>query len=131
MTAKDQLLFDLFTTALEGGIGYWSECEAYHWMIGPPADDVERPSEPDLAGFYARIREIDYDLDMEIPRTINRDVMLRGFSRASTPPWRDRINWSSGEKPPLIIDGDTDWDFDAGDADCIVQLGLFGEVIYG
>jgi hypothetical protein len=25
----------------------------------------------------------------------------------------------------------SDWDYDAGDADVIVQLALFGEVIYG
>jgi hypothetical protein len=27
--------------------------------------------------------------------------------------------------------GDDDLDFDALDADCIVQAGLFGEVVYG
>jgi hypothetical protein len=127
MTPKNQLLFDLFTTALEGGIGYWSECDDYKWEAA--VNDRRELVAADA--YHAKIREIDYDADRETPYTINHEVMRVGFSRATTPPWRDRIGWSSGEKPPLVVTDDTDWDFDAGDADCIVQLGLFNDVRYG
>lgn len=133
-TAYDQFLLDVFCTALEGGIGYWSECSAYHWMIGPPADDIERPSLQDHAGFYADIVEL-YELtnpdddDSGTRHRINRVVMADGLRRAATV-WRDQLRWST-EPPPLVVTDDTDWDFDAGDADMIVQLGLFGEVRYG
>ena len=127
---RDKLLHYLFTTALEGGIVYWSQCSRYHWMIGPPAHDVERPSEEDWRGFYAEIVEVG-DGDDEEPHRIDRSVVSRGLRLAAMEPWRNKIRWSSGEKPPLVVTDDTDWDFDAGDADMIVQLGLFGEVVYG
>lgn len=127
-TAYDQLMLDLFTTALEGGIGYWSECSAYHWMIGPPSDDVTRPSVSDFNDFYADI--IEYEPDGDGRHRIDRRTMRRGYDLARGD-WRDKIRWSSGEPPPWVVHDDTDWDFDAGDADCIVQLGLFGQVVYG
>jgi hypothetical protein len=56
-------------------------------------------------------------------------VINRGYTLASTT-WRDRLSWSMS-KPPFAIFDETDWDFDAFDADMIVQLGLFGDVLYG
>ena len=32
-TPRDQALNDVFTTALEGGIGYWSTCSVYRWGV--------------------------------------------------------------------------------------------------
>ncbi len=115
MSAYDNLLHALFTTALEGGIGYWSECEKYHWSTD--GGDTE-----DLRGFYAIIVEAG-DGDGDVKRLINRQVMAHGYKLA-TGEWRDRVQWSSGENPPRVVTDETDWDFDAGDADIIVQLGL-------
>lgn len=109
----------LFTTALEGGIGYWSECEDYRWSDGNGNDDYK--------DFLAVI--VDVEDDNEMGYFIDRRVISRGYKLAATE-FRDKINWST-EPPPLVITDDTDWDYDAGDADCIVQLGLFGKVIYG
>ena len=41
---RKQFLFDVFVTALEGGIGYWSVAEEYHWK-----KDGE-----DLDGFFRK-----------------------------------------------------------------------------
>jgi hypothetical protein len=129
VSALDQLLFDLFVTALEGGINYWSSCQEYHWIkeshkdrttFGPGAGE-------DTTGFNALIAE--EDGDDQVPHTIDRKVMAKGY-RLATTTWRDRLAWSTG-KPPLVVGPDTDWDFDAGDADMIVQLGLFEDVRYG
>ena len=117
-TERDQLFLDIFTTALEGGIGYWSWCDEYHWSNEDGTDDVR--------GFFALIQESEEDGKS---LRIDRSVIAKGYRLASVGEWRDRINWSS-EKPPLVPDEDG-WDCDAGDADCIVQLGLFGEVVYG
>jgi hypothetical protein len=117
-SALDQLLLDLFTTALEGGINYWSTCSRYRWMN---ADGTENHQ-----GFEAII----HDTEDDAVHTIDRSVMAKGYRMATTL-WRDRFAWSSGEKPPLVVGPDTDWDFDATDADAILQLGLFEDVVYG
>jgi hypothetical protein len=118
----DQLYFDLFVTALEGGIGYWSACRSYRWSKG--GDGITE----DPTGFRAEV--VDWVDGDGTELVIDRAVIARGYSLA-TGEWRDRLAWSSGEKPPLVVTPDTEWDYDAGDADCIVQLGLFGEVVYG
>lgn len=125
--ARDQLLADIFTTAIEGGINYWSECSSYHWRNPDGTDD--------LRGFKADINDL-YNLldpdddDSGQPHHVDRSTLVKGYTLATTT-HRDRIRWSCGEQPPLVITDDTDWDYDAGDADVIVQLGLFGEVVYG
>lgn len=124
-TPRDELLHVLFTTALEGGIGYWSVCERYHWSN----DDEGRTGhmDEDWFGFYAIITETEGNL---LRARIDRSVMARGYSLATSTDWRSRLCWSS-EPPPPVVTPYTDWDFDAGDADMIVQLGLFGDVVYG
>ena len=125
--ALDQMLFDIFVTALEGGIGYWSVCSEYHIRFGPEHNHVE-----DVKGFVAVITntvEDDPQYDGGEHR-IDRAVINKGYRLASSSEWRNRLSWSSS-KPPMVIGPDTDWDFDAGDADMIVQLGLFEDVMYG
>jgi hypothetical protein len=117
-SVRDRLFLYLFTTALEGGIGYWSAASSYHWQNPDGSDDV--------LGFYADIESNDDDFE---PVRINRGVIQRGYNLAATE-WGTKLCWST-EPPPLVITADTDWDFDAGDADMIVQLGLFGDVVYG
>lgn len=127
-TYYDELLHGLFTTALEGGIGYWSTCSEYHWSKGDGLGD------DDYEGFYAIIEDDesmpedpdDYECN---PLRIDKKTMKMGYELARTT-WRNKVSWSS-EKPPFIPSADNDWDYDAGDADVIVQLGLFGEVLYG
>lgn len=124
MNPRDQLMLDLFTTALEGGIGYWSKCSEYKWRDAEARDD---PS-----WYWATIHEMGDDEepfeDWPVHR-IDHGVMEKGYAQACAG-WRDKISWST-DKPPIVIDDDTDWDYDAGDADVIVQLGLFGDVRYG
>jgi hypothetical protein len=126
VSALDQLLLDLFTTALEGGINYWSHCTTYHWSTSQ--DDLTLGvGLEDHQGFYADIIDAD---DEATDYRIDRKVLAKGY-RLATTTWRDRLDWSSGEKPPLVVGPETDWDFDASDADMIVQLGLFEDVVYG
>jgi len=122
-TALDQLLLDLFTTALEGGINYWSVCSFYRWW----SLDAEPLTESDYRDFYADI--VSEDEDWEGTLRIDRNVLRKGYGLA-TGPWRNKLAWST-DKPPVVVGPETDWDYDAGDADMIVQLGLFGEVVYG
>lgn len=113
MSERNGLLEDLFITALEGGINYWARVVTYHYTDGE---------------FIAVILDMEEDDEQH---TVDRKVMSRGY-RLACGEWRDRLAWSS-ERPPMVVtaasrDG---WDFDAYDADMIVQLGLFGKVVYG
>ena len=125
-TERDQLLWDIFVTALEGGIDYWAEASRYRiWKRaadGTPTDSCDE----DHRGFYADISDIEQGGDYRV----DRRIVARGY-RLATTTHRHDIRWSSGQTPPLVITADSDWDFDASDADAIIQLGLWGEVVYG
>jgi hypothetical protein len=112
-----QTLFYLFVTALEGGIGYWSVCDQYHWCAEGGEDDLD--------GFYATVEETEEDAP--VTHRIDAACILRGLQFFAQP--------GNGYKhvrqvARAVLMGD-DADYDAGDADCIVQAGLFGEVVYG
>lgn len=93
--ARKHFLHGIFTTALEGGIGYWSECSKYHWHLPPVIDKYgNQLLLADLDGFYAVIEPPDEeggwgvfgDPDGTVgdceedrkPLTIDLGVVLRG-----------------------------------------------------
>jgi hypothetical protein len=122
----EQLIRDVIITACEGGIGYWSQLYDYD---GPAIDENAEGSLP------LRIRVIEEE----------------GFTDESTVygPWRDfdidHVVKGFGilfEKYPQSIAtrnlmgalanyDSGNYDFDAGDADAVVQCGLLGDIIYG
>lgn len=121
MSSRDQALHDIFVTALEGGIGYWSTCSIYHWSTD---------GEPDLLEFGATIIDTE-DLKAK-PMVINRALIEKGAARFIEV-YHDAVNM------PYFLQAATclryakwdDLDVDASIADCIVQFGLFGAVVYG
>jgi hypothetical protein len=153
---RKQFLLDLFTTALEGGIGYWSECSKYHWHLDPIIDKHGNQQIPDdIDGFYATIHPIEDgqwgvfdggDEDSR-PLTIDLTVMERGARLMNF--YVQGVVDCQGKQVPLgeiqppldekhyywqyveayCSNGD-DGDYDAGVADMVVQFGLFGEVVY-
>jgi len=129
--ARDQALADLFSAALEGGIGYWSTCSVYRWRK-PGSDSRGSVAETqDLIGFHAVIQDTEDDEATEY--RIDRDVIRRGMQRLykhmiglgddanryQLQACRDfnRGNWD-------------DFDFDSDTGDMVVQFGLFGEIRY-
>ena len=156
--ARKQTLLDIFTTAMEGGIGYWSICLQYRWQL--PDDGGE-----DLDGFHAIVvadedwEEAVDDAQDAVPASresgrpkrsevrallqergqehrIDANVIARGLNRLA----KGDCTW--GGKPMdragpccalarLINRSPDDADYDADDVDNIVQAGLFGDVRYG
>ena len=114
----DQHYHNLFITACEGGVNYWAQVNEYHWELAG-VDDVD--------GFSAVL--VDHEDDEQVWE-LDRSVVARGW-RLATGEWRSKVSWSSGKPPVGPWDGETYWDYDAYDADSIVQLGLFGDVVYG
>lgn len=134
---RKQFLFDVFVTALEGGIGYWFVCSKYHHSIPDP--DGKGPGSfegrcEDLDGFFAtghedgeskrlRINAAVIEKGLYLIRTAGSDLNEAGKALHMHHSLRAKVIGAEG-----VLDA---CDIDAELADCIVQAGLFGEVIYG
>lgn len=114
MITKDEVLRDVFTTAVEGGVNYWFDVKRYEWR------DIDS---------YVAVGTVPDEGDKVY--TIDRDVISRGIHKAYAN--RDLIG------PKYIKQAISDlnyghWDdvdYDAEVADIIVQWGLLGEWYYG
>lgn len=145
---RKRFLHMMFTTAMEGGIGYWSVADVYHWRRTPDPNKVAIAAvspavvEDDLDGFYAVIEsnEGDWGVDFALPQLrIDIDVMEHGVNLLV-----DKVIEATKSEDPdagfsrkylrqFVIQWLTDaeeGDSDADVADMVVQLGLFGEVVY-
>ena len=124
-----ELLHDVFTTALEGGIGYWSVATEYHWARPGATGTVSEAA--DLGGFYAIIEETEID-QPPIQHRIDAEVIRLGIRRAFDYATQDRkLNDYQTTAVVGLFAGWDGADYDADTADIVVQFGLFGEIIYG
>lgn len=132
----DQLIYDLFVTACEGGINYWAVLHAYRHSVNGAEDHI---------GFHAWIGDHADEAFGDTKLTdgvqyrgplvrIDRAVIARGLAlyqaRRLDPPY-DHLDWSSVPAVLITAEQIDNWDFDAGDADNVVQLGLFGTAVFG
>lgn len=127
LTQREEILNDVFTTAIEGGINYWCTVRSYRWSDGPP--DYNQ-----VADFRAEIMETEADEHPE--HVIDAAVIALGVRRAFEHlqalrkagvgiyeyQWRAIRDLHFGKYD--------DVDYDADTADIIVQFGLFGELVY-
>lgn len=118
-TQPAPLAFDVIVTAVEGGIGYWAMIDSYDWK--------EPTFEPRNTRYTASAKITcegkAYRIDF---LTVRRAFQLlrRGPLTSPAEATRGRL---IGQQ---FISAD-DREIDANDADIIVQLGLFGQVVYG
>jgi hypothetical protein len=105
-----KLVDDILCTAFEGGINYW--CTKKVVVVGDDYHGGDYASEVVSRGGTLNI----YDGEEERWHVLGIENMIEGIRQ-----WC--IKYGSYAQ---LLD-----DFDAGDADCIVQLALFGEVVYG
>lgn len=157
--ARKKFLHYVFTTACEGGINYWAVRETYHWK-DPQAEDKFPDYGADLDGFNAMITstEGEWGVDTafqpwreggatdQVPieeREILRvdiDVVERGVNLfidkviAAVKSADPTAPFSRGYYRQFVVQWLTDGqdgDSDAEVCDLVIQLGLFGEVVYG
>lgn len=112
-----EFLNDVITTAVEGGINCWAAVSDYKWS-GVPETTVT-------------VHELDYDtsdfMESGVPVTVETIAsaigkIVRGESQIS----EDRVKMikdASAENDAGDIDSDL--------ADCIVQVAVLGDVVYG
>jgi hypothetical protein len=124
-TEREKALNTVFTTALEGGINYWSACSVYRWSV-----DVDGRQE-EAKDFIAVITETEDEDEPE--HVIDYHVVRRGANRLYKHliDLGDEANQYHLRAMRDLARGNwDDLDFDADTADMVVQFGLFGELVY-
>ncbi|UZF59305.1 hypothetical protein LH935_28390 (plasmid) [Gordonia polyisoprenivorans] len=105
---RANFLTDVYTTALEGGIGYWSECSAYQWSTTQ--------------------RAVITDLN-EAEHTITLDTIARGVNAIID--GRTPITTAMRRQIAAASRANEAIDLDSDHADAIVQAGLYGSITWG
>ncbi len=157
---RKRFLHMMFTTAIEGGIGYWSVVDTYKWWKDPEGvedlddfyavidsneDDwgVEAAYQPNMSGMphpVFKVEEHMITIEEHMPLRIDRQVIERGWNL-----FMDKVIEAAKSEDPdapcsrryfrqAVIQYLTDCedgDSDADVADLVVQYGLFGEHVYG
>lgn len=144
------LACNLITTACEGGINYWAACENYRWgdpSIGhshaqangstdwQPGDtqyatvtihsDVDPDMEPDFQPVYVDAAKMIEAITKLMTTEITFYTM--GYSRT----FKERLASVFDEVSRGVDFDKADFDFDAGDADCMMQIAVLGKTVYG
>lgn len=137
--ARIQFLTDVLTTAVEGGIGYWSRAEDYCWSVEDPAErgvtlhvSAEDIEPGDLTLPFGHSTGTDSWSGETIPFYTVR-VGLPDIARGVGIVTRGEAGVASdyvGRIHGASIENDCG-DMDALDADIVVQAAIFGKVIYG
>jgi hypothetical protein len=115
---SDLEVVNIYTTALEGGIGYWAVCDEYKWqyLYEDWENNIVKPLDPDhVLVVLSDTEDDDFKNEHLTPAKIRAGTKLLI------------------EKYPHLyqIINDNQFHVDANGADAIVQLGLFGEIVYG
>lgn len=115
-TEREQFLDDIICTAVEGGINYWGYVSHYTW-----SDDSE-----------TSVKVHDFMEEDSVPVLVNRESIenaIKKISKMDTP--IEYLHPSiRTEIYKAYLDNDAG-DIDAGLADIIVQVSMFGKVVYG
>lgn len=106
---------DIMCAAFEGGITYWCcKAEVVGDYLGEYASDqISRGGKVRL---YDSVEDEVYELTL--------DDLLRGITKAIEENWYEDYGWHDGNSIDTC-------NVDAEVADTIIQLALFGEVVYG
>ena len=134
-TLSEENIKDILTTAIEGGIGYWAILDngTYDWSRAREAyyeRTGERPCYCDIAyDLLSRGKEVIFidaeTEDVKKPQEdevyrLTMDKLIKGCQT-----WEQR----TGKNLQKAIE---DMDYDAEDADIIIQMSIFdGEIIFG
>lgn len=131
---------DIAITAAEGGIGYWALLDSYRprlWTsrLGPNEDVAENfvfytivgVTEGDLDDLRDECLKYDVDMDLVVtPALIARGI---GLYLAGVEHYNRSMGWQF--QPRAFADMEEFEAMDSDEADCVIQLGAFGHLVYG
>lgn len=112
--AREQFIQDILVTAIDDGIEYWANYQSINRIDKP--EDI-------LGWWYESAHILDEDGDSYV---IDKNTIIKGINMI--------VKRNAERDKALILANRTngyEGDFDALDADKIVQFGLFGSLIYG
>lgn len=131
---REDFLATILTTAVEGGIGYWSQCREYRWYFPDLPGGSAEPAPSGGANAMARIIDAE-----DVEHVITLDTIELGLDRIergrpefmTERAWRtirycNRHNNTAPDDAPSYA-GDIDADY----ADQILQVGALGTLVYG
>lgn len=132
---RQQFLWDIMTTALEGGVGYWSV-----------ADEIDAHRPEDVFDWHYNSyvlyctdggkEPVDCGNGTDDPckgHKVTPETVAKGLGLGTLNEEKGKdIGWHYSRRKHVITANRENeaGDIDADDADCIVQLGVFGRVIF-
>jgi hypothetical protein len=126
---RAQFLADVITTATEGGIQYWARVTGYRWYSPDLDGGTAEPGPGGTANAWVELVDAEED-DGKRHRVTVDDIarVLNGLRADAVPKY-----WNADAvRRAIAANRENDGgDIDAGDADCLLQLAIFGEVVYG
>lgn len=111
---------DLLITAIEGGINYWAEVSDYHHGANDETSATVYEDDADTDGVTVTTTDI---------RRAVRQVATKGIPAAD--PGSDLGDRFKAGCNAALRGRGGDWDFDATAADALIQVAMFGDVVYG
>jgi hypothetical protein len=146
---RQEFLRDIAITAAEGGISYWASLTKYRWSStdrgGEAPDDMlpfpqvqfiaaEDPSDFVLEELMPSVQSGPYRVNRGPEITLTPEVMERALQRIADPSVAtDDLGWNNKDRQRVIGAAALNdaCDIDAGDADNIVQIAIFGKLVFG
>lgn len=125
---------DIVITAIEGGINYWAQVHSYAWHSPNISGGTADPAPGGGDNAYAVISATD-DGDGEgdddgTTHAVTVDTIAHAFTILAAGP----VQYLSDQARRRYLAARRELDageLDAGDADNLLQLGIFGQIVYG
>ena len=122
-------------TAIEGGVNYWAEVRSYKWQhFNPDGTDTDAKGRILFSeDTHAILRDAE-DGGRSGRLRLDGPAVVRGLAKLANGSVRCGRPSAEGSWIAALgrlLAGSDELDLDAGDADCIAQAALFGEIVYG
>lgn len=140
MTTKEQILSDILVTAVEGGSCYWANIRSDDGHL--QAYEVCRDTDLNIERVVFDKRAVEDVAGVEVRPGL---TVLEGAGRTMVSVDHQAVRWALraiargkvvlrkdlvATVRGIVFDGDEDDVLDAEGADCVLQVALFGQVIY-
>lgn len=121
---SEKLCKDLLTACFEGGSAYWLACDRV--VYSDPEKDNYGVDK--IVGCHESDVE---ELDAENWGDADISTMMLGIQRLLGPDGASMVNSDTIKNIAAAVMDPDSCDWDADDADCVLQLGLLGDLVYG